>query len=71
MNRQWKFLGALAAFGLMTGGAFAAEEYHHDTRYHMDHSYPARGNTVNALPQGHMPVYDRGHNAYYFDGGSW
>jgi hypothetical protein len=71
MHRQLKFLGALMAFGLMSGGAFAAEDFHHDTRYHMDHSYPARGNTVNALPQGHLPVYDRGRNPYYYHGGAW
>lgn len=71
MNGKLKLLGALVAFGLMTGTAWAAEQYHHDTRYHMDHTYPARGNSVRALPSGHVPVYDRARNPYYFHGGVW
>jgi hypothetical protein len=70
MNRKFKLLGALAALGMMTGSVIAAEQYH-DTRYHNDHFYPARGATVRSLPRGHVPVYDRGHNAYYFHGGVW
>jgi hypothetical protein len=71
MNRTLKLLGALAAFGLMSGTVWAAEQTHHDTRYHMDHTYPARGYTVRALPSGHVPVYDRARNPYYFHGGVW
>jgi hypothetical protein len=70
MNRKFKLLGALAALSLMSGAVFAAEQYH-DTRYHMDHYYPARGASVRALPSGHVPVYDRAHNAYYYHGGVW
>jgi hypothetical protein len=70
MNRKLRFLGAVAALGLVSGAAYAAEQYH-DTRYHMDHYYPARGASVGALPSGHVPVYDRGHNAYYYHGGAW
>jgi hypothetical protein len=70
MNRKFKLLGALAALGLVTGVAFAAEQFH-DTRYHMDHYYPARGANVRALPPGRVAVYDRAHNAYYFHGGVW
>src|SRR5476651_1327891 len=71
MNGKLKLLGALVAFGLMTGTAWAAEQYHHDTRYHMDHTYPARGNAVRSLPSGRVPVYDRARNPYYFHGGVW
>jgi hypothetical protein len=71
MNRKLKLLGAFAAIGLFAGTTFAAEEVHRDTRYHMDHSYPARGNSVRALPSGHVPVYDRARNPYYFHGGVW
>ena len=70
MNRQGKLLGAFAAL-LLVGGAVSAAEQYHDTRYHMDHYYPARGANVGALPSGRVPVYDRAHNAYYFHGGSW
>src|SRR5476651_1570257 len=66
MNGKLKLLGALVAFGLMTGTAWAAEQYHHDTRYHMDHTYPARGNSVRALPSGHVPVYDRARSPITF-----
>jgi hypothetical protein len=68
MNRRLKLMGALAALGLVSGAVFAAEQYH-DTRYHMDHYYPARGASIGALPAGHFPVYDRAHNPYYFHGG--
>lgn len=70
MNRRLKLLGALAALGLLSGAVFAAEQYH-DTRYHMDHYYPARGASIGALPPGHFPVYDHAHNPYYFHGGVW
>ena len=70
MNRKLKLLGAFAALSLVSGAVFAAEQYH-DTRYHMDHYYPARGASVGALPSGHFPVYDRAHNPYYFHGGVW
>jgi hypothetical protein len=62
----------LTALSLVSGSGavFAAEQYH-DTRYHMDHYYPARGAAVGALPAGRVPVYDRAHNAYYFHGGVW
>jgi len=71
MNRKLKLLGACMAVGLMAGTTFAAEEVHRDTRYHMDHTYPARGYAVRALPSGRVPVYDRAHNAYYYHGGVW
>ena len=64
MNRRFRILGACAALGLMSGVVLAAEQYH-DTRYHMDHYYPARGASVGALPSGHFPVYDGAHNPYY------
>jgi hypothetical protein len=72
MNWKLKLLGALTALSLVSGSGavFAAEQYH-DTRYHMDHYYPARGAAVGALPAGRVPVYDRAHNAYYFHGGVW
>jgi hypothetical protein len=70
MNRRIKILGACAALGLMSGVVLAAEQYH-DTRYHMDHYYPARGASVGALPSGRVPVYDGAHNPYYFHGGVW
>ena len=72
MNWKLKILGALTALSLVSGSGavFAAEQYH-DTRYHMDHYYPARGAAVGALPAGRVPVYDRAHNAYYFHGGVW
>jgi hypothetical protein len=70
MNRKLRLLGVLAALGFASGAAFAAEQFH-DTRYHMDHYYPARGSSVRALPPGRMAVYDGAHNAYYFHGGVW
>jgi hypothetical protein len=70
MNRKFKLLGALAALCVVMGTVSAAEQYH-DTRFHNDHFYPARGATVRSLPNGHVPVYDRAHNAYYFHGGAW
>jgi Family of unknown function (DUF6515) len=41
-----------------------------DSRYHHDHSYPARGHYVGALPRGHY-VAAYGHSRYYFHGGVW
>lgn len=70
MNRKFKLLGAFAALSLMSGAVLAAEQYH-DTRYHMDRYYPARGAAVRALPSGRVPVYDRARNPYYFHGGVW
>jgi hypothetical protein len=70
MNRKLKLLGAFAALSLMSGAVIAAEQYH-DTRYHMDRYYPARGASIGALPSGHVPVYDGAHNPYYFHGGVW
>jgi hypothetical protein len=72
MNWKLKILGAFTALSLVSGSGavFAAEQYH-DTRYHMDHYYPARGAAVGALPAGRVPVYDGAHNAYYFHGGVW
>jgi hypothetical protein len=72
MNWKLKLLGAFTALSLVSssGALFAAEQYH-DTRYHMDHYYPARGAAVGALPAGRVPVYDGAHNAYYFHGGVW
>jgi hypothetical protein len=63
MNRKLRLLGAFVALTLLSGAVLAAEQYH-DTRYHMDHYYPARGASVNALPSGHVPVYDHAHNPY-------
>jgi len=70
MNRIFKLLSALLVLSFMTGSAFAADQYH-DTRYHMDHYYPARGAAVHSLPSGRVPVYDRARNPYYFHGGVW
>jgi hypothetical protein len=70
MNRKISFLGALAALSLLSGTVVAAEQFH-DTRYHMDHYYPARGASVRALPPGRVAVYDHFHNPYYFQGGVW
>lgn len=70
MNRMFRVLGALAALTLVTGSAMAAEQYH-DTHYHMDHYYPARGAAVRSLPGGRVAVYDRARNPYYFHGGVW
>ena len=49
MNRKLRLFGAFTALTLLSGAVFAAEQYH-DTRYHMDHYYPARGASVGTLP---------------------
>jgi hypothetical protein len=41
-----------------------------DSRYHHDHSYPARGHFVDSLPRGHH-VMAYGRSQYHFYGGVW
>ena len=42
----------------------------HDSRYHHNRSYPARGFTIGALPRDHRTVVHGGAR-YYFSGGAW
>jgi hypothetical protein len=69
----------LAFSGIMLCGfneAASAEERGHqhrefmDSRYHHDHSYPARGQFVRELPRGYRVVV-HGNSRYYFNGGVW
>ena len=78
-NTKNKFFISTILLGIILTGlcqvAGAAErEFRHrefmDSRYHHDHSYPARGGYVNVLPSGHrMVVFGRAR--YYFFDGVW
>jgi hypothetical protein len=67
-------LSVILLFGL-TQAADAGERGGHnrefrDSRYHLDRSYPARGQEIRALPGDHRVVVHGGAR-YYFSGGVW
>ncbi len=81
-NVRWYFILGLLLFvfsGIMLSGfthSAAADEggFHHqefvDSRYQHNHSYPVRGQFIEALPGDHRAaVYGR--SRYYFHGGTW
>jgi len=43
---------------------------YHDSRYHHDHSYPARGHYVTAIPRGYYTIHHGGIRYAYY-GGVW
>jgi hypothetical protein len=51
--------------------AFAQHEHDfHDTRYHVDHYYPARGTIGHVLPGDRM-IINHGHDRFFYSGGVW
>ena len=48
----------------------ARQREFHDSRYHLDRSYPARGQVMRTLPRDSRMV-NRGGTRYYFSGGAW
>jgi hypothetical protein len=50
---------------------FAQQERNfHDTRYHLDHYYPARGTISRVLPGGRM-IINHGRERFFYSGGVW
>jgi hypothetical protein len=64
---------ALATLGGMMPSpiAYAQHEHEfHDTRYHLDHYYPARGTRSGVLPNDRV-IINRGGDRFYYSGGVW
>jgi hypothetical protein len=73
MSRSVRFLKALAVLvGTATALVAFAEHEHdfHDTRYHVDHYYPARGTTSHVLPEDRM-IINHGRDRFFYSGGVW
>jgi hypothetical protein len=76
MRKSVRFLktctAAAALVGMATAPAAFAEHEHefHDTRYHLDHYYPARGAAFRGLPDDHV-VVRHGRDRFFYSGGVW
>ncbi|MDB6083022.1 MAG: hypothetical protein JWN43_903 [Gammaproteobacteria bacterium] len=76
MNASVRFLEAYAAMAVLVAltvapPAFAQHEHDfHDTRYHLDHYYPARGATTRVLPNDRV-VIGHGPDRLFYSGGVW
>jgi len=76
MNPSVRFRKAYTAVVLLIGMAtapctFAQHEHDfHDTRYHLDHYYPARGTIRRALPGDRM-IINHGRDRFFYSGGVW
>jgi hypothetical protein len=71
--RLFKFGIALAALVAMPPApvAFAEHEHEfHDTRYRLDHYYPARGTASRVLPNDQL-IINRGGDRFFYSGGVW
>jgi hypothetical protein len=76
MGTSVRFRKACTAAALLIGMAAApfsvAQHEHdfHDTRYHLDHYYPARGTVSRALPGDRM-IVNRGRDRFFYSRGVW
>ena len=75
MSTSVRFHACIAAAVLVGVGtasaAFARHEHDfHDTRYHLDRYYPARGTTSRALPNDRV-IVNHGHDRFFYSGGVW
>jgi Family of unknown function (DUF6515) len=76
MSTSVRFLKACTAAAVLAGMAtapvtFAQHEHEfHDTRYHLDHYYPARGTTSRLLPDDRV-IIGHGRDRFFYSGGVW
>jgi hypothetical protein len=71
-----RFVKACTAAAVLVGLAaaqvsFAQHEHEfHDTRYHLDNYYPARGSISRVLPNDRV-IVEHGHDRLFYSGGVW
>ena len=76
MSVSVRLLETCAAVVVLVGTATApvafAQHAHefHDTRYHVDHYYPARGTASHVLPEDRM-IINHGSDRFFYSNGTW
>ena len=76
MSMSVRFSKTCMAVVLLVGAAIASvafaqhEHDFHDTRYHVDHYYPARGTSSHVLPEDRM-VINYGGDRFFYSDGAW